>query len=405
MERGSPVRRVLEELAANDPVPEAATSQAPKPARRDGPIVRQHAIGGVYADGHPWSGNLARVEGGALRYRIVTANAGLRTVPEFVRNIERRTGERARIAWNGGFILNAELVGKLGLSESYIGSPLGLIATDGRVLCPPLYAKPAFLVHESGALEIRHVTCADGIEIAAPGGEELKLEAAAHNPRALPHGPCYYDLLYPGDELPGDGRVLVRLAGNRIMQVVETSPGSALPVLPVGLVLSFPAGELPAGFEEGAVLELRLPGLAGVAQAIEAGPLLVDRGRVCIDADVMRAEGWSTRNSIRTQAARLDYLDMRGPKIAAGFDRKGQLTVLTVNGRIRESVGATHLDMAEILAAQGLITAMGFDPGGSATLVVGRETVNISPYNAAYERDVWSLPPQPRAVANGVVGY
>ncbi len=130
--------------------------------------------------------------------------------------------------------------------------------------------------------------------------------------------------------------------------------------------------------------------------------MLLEQGEVCID---MEFEGWKTRNSILTQAARLDFLDMRGPKIAIGLDAAGSLAVLVVNGRIRESVGATHLEMAEILQARGMQSAMGFDPGGSATLVVGEETLNISPYNQDYERNVYSLPPQPRAVANAVVGY
>jgi len=50
-------------------------------------------------------------------------------------------------------------------------------------------------------------------------------------------------------------------------------------------------------------------------------------------------------------------------------------------------------------------SAMGFDPGGSATLVVGKEILNISPYNHDYERNVYSLPPEPRGVANAIVGY
>jgi exopolysaccharide biosynthesis protein len=96
---------------------------------------------------------------------------------------------------------------------------------------------------------------------------------------------------------------------------------------------------------------------------------------------------------------------MRGPKIAVGIDKKGNLIVLTINGRIRESVGATHIDMAEILLKFGIEKAMGFDPGGSSTLVVGDKTLNISPYNSQYERNIYALPPEPRAVANAVIGY
>ena len=79
--------------------------------------------------------------------------------------------------------------------------------------------------------------------------------------------------------------------------------------------------------------------------------------------------------------------------------------MLVVNGRIRESVGATHIDMAEILRSRGMRTAMGFDPGGSATLVVNGDILNISPYNRDYERNVYALEPEPRAVASTVAGY
>ena len=78
--------------------------------------------------------------------------------------------------------------------------------------------------------------------------------------------------------------------------------------------------------------------------------------------------------------------------------------VLMVNGRIRESVGATHFDMADILLNYGMDKAMGFDPGGSSTLVVGGEMMNISPYNKNYEKDIYSLPPEPRFVANTLWG-
>lgn len=139
-----------------------------------------------------------------------------------------------------------------------------------------------------------------------------------------------------------------------------------------------------------------------IEHAVEAGPMLLSGGKICIN---MKTEGWKTRNSIITQAARLDYTDMRGPKIAVGIDEAGNLSVLTINGRIRESVGATHQDMAEILQKFNIKDAMGFDPGGSSTLVVEGHTKNISPYNHEYEKNVYSLPPEPRAVSNAVIGY
>jgi exopolysaccharide biosynthesis protein len=150
----------------------------------------------------------------------------------------------------------------------------------------------------------------------------------------------------------------------------------------------------------GMELDIKMNDWEEMESAVEAGPLLIKEGQVCIDMEI---EGWLTLNSKNTQAARMDYLDSRGPKIAVGIDKSGDLTVLTINGRIRESVGATHGDMADILKTQGLEFAMGFDPGGSSTLVVENKILNISPYNSGYERDVYSLPPEPRSITNAVV--
>ena len=36
-------------------------------------------------------------------------------------------------------------------------------------------------------------------------------------------------------------------------------------------------------------------------------------------------------------------------------------------------------------------------------MLVDNKTLNISPYNREYEKDVYSLPPEPRAVANALI--
>ena len=385
---GSPVEEVLARLSSSRRSP-----------RR---VVEYRSLNGVYGDGFPWSGVIATlVTNRPVRYMILSSKKGNQTVPQFVRQFNQSSRRRARFAWNGGYILNAELVGKLGLPESYIGSPLGLIVSRGRVLSPPLFNKPAFVVGEDRSLSIRRVSCAGGLR-AKGVRAALELGPESRNPVTPGNAPCFYDLLYAGVTLPGDGRTIVRLVGNRIMEVRETASGEEVPILPVGLVFSFPAGALPTDWKKGRALTLEISGLVGVEAAVEAGPMLLENGEICID---MEFEGWKTHNSIVTQAARLDYLDMRGPKIAIGLDADGKLTGLAVNGRIRESVGATHEEMAEILQRGEIRNAMGFDPGGSATLVVGTEPLNISPYNHDYERNVYALPPQPRAVANAIVCY
>ncbi|MGB5459140.1 MAG: phosphodiester glycosidase family protein, partial [Eudoraea sp.] len=212
------------------------------------------------------------------------------------------------------------------------------------------------------------------------------------------------------EEIKGDGNFIVRLAGNTIKQIIPTNKSENVPVIPVGITLSIPSKLFSSEFfKEGKALNIDLLepengpyNWNDISYAIEAGPMLIEYDKLAVN---MEEEGWKTSNSIKTQAASLDFTDMRGPKIAVGITKKGKLMVLMVNGRIRESVGATHFDMADILLKYGMHKAMGFDPGGSSTLVVDGKIMNISPYNKDYEEDIYSLPPEPRFVANAVMGW
>ena len=362
-------------------------------------------VTGVYADGLPWGGVLAKVFSGSSKWKFVahSSQVGTQTVTKLIRDFNKKHKKRARIAWNGGYILNPELVGKLGLPESYIGSPLGLLIGNGTVNCPPLFNKPAFIVYKNGRVDIQRVNCNGGISLSLRS-DSILFDASGYNNTV--DTPCYYDLLFPENVISGKGRVIIRTAGNEIMDVIQNQ--NEVPLIPVGITYSIPVDQYPSNWKQGKKISIELlPGKGGVNyneidHAIEAGPLLLSKGNECINMD---KEGWKTENSINTQAARLDFLDMRGPKIAVGIDKAGNVLVLTINGRIRESVGATHGDMAEILRSYGAVKAMGFDPGGSSTLVMDGETLNISPYNKDYELNNYALGPEPRAVANAIIGW
>ena len=386
--RGSPVKHVLHSLQQSD----AGNRK-----------IKYEYMSGTYSDGMPYNGAIARINFRTHRWDFgaVSTPGKPRTVLQFVKAYHKKSGKKPRIAWNGGYILNPELVGKLGLPETYIGSPLGMLISDGKMLSPPLFNKPALLIHRDGTISIRRVNCKEGLHIAWKDFQ-WKLTGKARNPNDQTGEIAFYDLLHPGEEVEGNGRVMVRLAGNEVKEIVETGKGERILVIPVGLTLAFSREAFPNGLKKGDKLTLFIPGYHDILHAVEAGPLLMDHGKVTID---MEREGWKTSHSIRTQAARLDYTNMRGPKIAVGINQEGELAVLTINGRIRESVGATHEDMAEILSKRGMETAMGFDPGGSSTLVVDDMTLNISPYNKDYESNIYSLPPQPRAVSNAILGF
>jgi len=366
--------------------------------------VKYSYISGVYNDKHPWNGVLAKITtnlpGKKWSFFTVLTEKHPQKVTDFIKEFEKREKKKVRVGWNGGYILNAELVGKLGLPETYIGSPLGLLIENGEVKSLPLFNKAAFLVKKDGTLHMQRVNCSRGIEIVT-GEEKIDFSEKQYNLSTPGDKACYYDLNFGKKHITGNGRTIIRIAGNTIKDIVYTKKGERVEIIPVGITLSFPAGSIPKTMKENErKLSIKIKGLEEYVHGIEAGPMLVEKSKPCID---MKKEGWKTKNSIRTQAARLDYTDMRGPKIAAGLDKDGNMYILAVNGRIRESVGATHQDMAEILINRGIEKAMGFDPGGSSTLVVDGIQLNISPYNSKYEKNVYSMPPEPRAVSNAVL--
>ncbi len=385
---GSPLKHVLNTLENND------IAQGP---------INYGFLSGTYSDGMPYNGAIARLnyKKESWDFLALSSPDKPKTVSQFVNAFKRQKGKTAKIAWNGGYILNPELVGKLGLPETYIGSPLGLLITGGIMTSAPLFNKPALLVFKDGSIDIQRVNCSRGLKIRW-NGHDILFDQLSYNKPGKRGIRTYHDLLFPDDKIMGDGRTLIRLSGNMVKEVLSTRKDELVPLVPVGLTLVLDPDDVPKGLKSGAMVELSVPGLEEVKHAIEAGPLLLEKGKCVID---METEGWKHGNSIRTQAARLDYTEMRGPKIAVGINKKNELAVLTINGRIRESVGATHQDMAEILQKYGMESAMGFDPGGSSTLVVGNNTLNISPYNSRYEEDIYALPPEPRAVSNVIIGF
>ncbi|MBR9698968.1 hypothetical protein GOV09_00740 [Candidatus Woesearchaeota archaeon] len=390
-EKGSPVTTVLKYID--------------KQRKKGNNDVEYSYVRGVYVDGLPWSGVIAKANLSNSKkkwtFNALFSSHKPHTAQHFIRIFERRHKGKARIVWNGGYILNAELVGKLGLSKSYIGSPLGLVISDNKIISPPLFNKPAILFHSTGKLEIRRVNCSKGMIISYKR-HTYALTKKHYNQKKPGDYPCFYDLMHSEDTIEGNGRTIYRLAGNSIKEIIKTKKGERIGIIPVGLTLSFPKNKVPIGWDIGSKVSITMDEFKNVLHGIEAGPVLLKNEKIAIE---MEKEGWKSSNSIKTQAARIDYVDMRGPKIAVGLDKKGDLSVLVVNGRIRESVGATHRDMARILLKHGMVHAMGFDPGGSSTLVVDGKILNISPFNHDYEHNPYSLPPEPRPISNVFIGW
>jgi hypothetical protein len=103
---------------------------------------------------------------------------------------------------------------------------------------------------------------------------------------------------------------------------------------------------------------------------LQAGPLLVDGGRVACRDDV---EGFSAG----ARQFDSDITDGRYPRAALAVARRGRLLAVACDGRADDEAGLTMAEFAETLIALGAIHALNLDGGGSTSLVASGQLCNI----------------------------
>ena len=103
---------------------------------------------------------------------------------------------------------------------------------------------------------------------------------------------------------------------------------------------------------------------------LQAGPLLVDRGRVACGDDV---EGFSAG----ARQFDSDITDGRYPRAALALARRGRLLAVACDGRADDEAGLTMTELAEVLIALGAVQAINLDGGGSTSLVADGRLCNV----------------------------
>jgi hypothetical protein len=103
---------------------------------------------------------------------------------------------------------------------------------------------------------------------------------------------------------------------------------------------------------------------------LQAGPLLVDRGRVACRDDV---EGFSAG----ARQFDSDITDGRYPRAALAVARRSRLLAVACDGRADDEAGLTMSEFAEALIALGAVQALNLDGGGSTSLVADGQLCNV----------------------------
>ncbi len=366
-------------------------------------------LSGKYPDGYAWTGVAVTLTPDKKKhsYHIVSSTKN-KTLPQFVRAFERRVKDKVIMGWNGGYILNLELVGKMKISHDLIGVPLGLIISRGKILSLPLFNRPVFAVKANGEAFIDEITLNFAGRIFRGKQRLIEWSAAHINRKSMPEDEVAVYSPYSGfEQIPVKDRIIVVIGGQKVIRIdyPEDHLADQAPLFSAGITFSLPVSMRESiatlkPFDE-IKIEADLPKpWSEVTEAMEGGPVLIKDGEYNLE---LKKGGWLLEHSMQTQVTRRDRENERWPLIGCGITKSGQIISVVVESRIRESVGATHAEFAAIMKREGAVIAMEFDSGGSASLWTELGMVNIVPYTSTFNENPLTGRSEARPVANGVL--
>jgi hypothetical protein len=103
---------------------------------------------------------------------------------------------------------------------------------------------------------------------------------------------------------------------------------------------------------------------------LQAGPLLVNDGRPCLDGDV---EGFAAGQ----RQFDSDITAGRYPRAALALTAERRMLAVACDGRADDEAGLSLAELAEALTALGAHVALNLDGGGSTSLVCGGRLRNV----------------------------
>ena len=385
-EKGTPFEMILEGLKAQ---------HLKRKKKAKSAIEINYRLGLHEKDQMPYAMVTTQIDTANWQFKVLTANEGLESLSELIEDYDAEELHKVRFAANGGYCISTKTASKLQLSEMYKFKPMGMIVSAGETLAAPLHNRMALVVNGNEKIELKRVNSSQGM-VLQKGEDALSFPADSYNNSTVKL--AYFDALYEENEIPANGNTLVFLAGNQIAAMVPTQKGQKVAVQKgLGLILSIPPAKIPKTWKEPqTTLEMHFNGFEDVLAVLEGGPTLIEGGKSALD---LQAENW--QNELIHLAD-----DIRTPKIAVGIDKKGDFIALCINGRIRESVGATYSELIERLLEYDVVTAMALNHEHCSLMGEG-QWLNIPPQTHSLEGmgngEVFQL--EAPEVGNLIVGW
>lgn len=304
---------------------------------------------------------------------------------------EVAAARHAAVVTNGGFFIVSG-------ADGYLGAPAGLAVYHGQLESMSAGARGALILGD-GPPRIEHLISTASV---LAGGAAYPVQGINRQPGVLEDcgRPGSRPFRGPRQDVACYSRSELVLFTPQLGAATPAGPGYEVTVGPRGTVhYAGPrrAGRVPAGgvvvqgigaaatwlrrhARPGRHLAVRervtdrsgqpVPLRPGLSIA-SAAPVLLSRGHFAIDG---AAEGVTDP---RDPAFGQAWARERQPRTMAGIGRRGQLILVTVDGRQPGySDGATLVEGAALMRALGAVSALNLDGGGSTTMVAGGELVS-----------------------------
>ena len=245
-------------------------------------------------------------------------------------------------------------------AASGLSAPTGLLVHGGELLSGSRSARPTFGLNASGSAMFGDVAVTTAVTL--PGGATLTVDRI-NKLRVAGDLDLYTPSWGASTGTGGDGSEVVlavpglplRAGGSWAGTVTAVRTGAGGAPLAAGTLVLSAQGDDAAALDAlpvGALVTITTTvpvGWAGVAEAVSGREWLVRAGLAGVSP--VSSVTWATH-----------------PRTAVGARPDGTLVLVTVDGRQPgESSGVTDDDLADLLVAQGVQTAVNLDGGGSTT--------------------------------------
>ena len=328
-------------------------------------------LAGMTAQG-PMHINVLRLERARFDFKTTTVLGPDSPADEPFHDFVARTGAIA--ATSGGFFLYSEPDTKPPAARF---DPVGLLVTDGNVVHPPVYHRPAIVQDSQGHLHIVPIGL-KGLAIHWKSGIRLHV-GGVNNLRGRSQAPVAFNRAFRST-LPAHAGATLVLVGR---ELVAKSVGVPVEIPVGGFALTLPAHEEWMHLADRLPLHSRvdyhLPaphGMKKVMSAVAGGPTLLEDGQINISLE----SDEFCREAEPATFTRDETFDQNMlPRLAIGLNEKHDMIVAAVDGRnFTRALGLTLKETATLMKALGCVQAINMDGGSSKRMVLNGKTVDLT---------------------------